>query len=208
MSKENINININTNINSSLLLSIDIGVKNFAYCILNETSQSIVAWECFTLTKEKNFISLLKSLIDGLKERHSLFEKCCKVIVERQPKCNVKMQKVATALLTYFLIHYPVVPIIEYSSKYKLNKTTLMNINLTKEQEDKLQQIKTNYCRRKKMSVFCCENYLENSSKQDQDEKWIKYFQQSKKKDDLADSYLQGRAYILHYSKIQDAYKV
>ena len=54
---------------------------------------------------------------------------------------------------------------------------------------------KTTYSERKKLSIMYTRQILSNNNNL---HKWIKIFNEHKKKDDLADSFLQGRWYLIN----------
>ena len=66
-------------------------------------------------------------------------------------------------------------------------------ISATNKLKEFIQNKNTTYNERKKMSIKFTLNILEKNIKLN---KWIEYFNKHKKKDDLADSFLQGRYYL------------
>jgi len=188
----------------SVVLSIDVGIIHFAYCLYNIKEQLILKWECFSIlsnedkTKTKRkFFSLIKTLQDllkALKLRNDIFQQANVILIEKQPRCNVKMQKISTAICTYFLLECPNSKVKEYSSKHKLNKLEDHDKIVCVEQLEKIAKIKSAYSRRKKLSILYCLHIIQSSSG---NKEWVYYFNQSSKKDDLADCFLQAKSFCV-----------
>ena len=95
------------------------------------------------------------------------------------------MRIVEALLNSYFVIKgvtvptIPVEKVIIYSAKHKLGSNTIKG--------------KTNYRERKKLSMTRCEKYITTTNQPDE---FIKLYNSSKKKDDFADSLLQGLSYL------------
>ena len=62
--------------------------------------------------------------------------------------------------------------------------------NYCKEHDIEIPKCKTNYLMYKNTSILVNQHILKD------DEKWLNYFNSNKKKDDLADAYLQGIDYF------------
>ena len=151
-------------------LSVDIGIKNLAFCIC-DSGHKIVDWKVVEI-QNTNVRVMIESI-------HQLFEQYdfqC-IILEKQPSRNIKMRMVENTLAVYFIMS-GVSKVIQYSPKHKLGdigKTT---------------RGRANYTLRKKMGISMCGKYIE-----EHETEWIEYFNKHKKKDDLADCLLQYIAY-------------
>jgi len=168
------------------VLSIDVGWKHLAYCILKE--KEIIEWEIINLCEEDLNVNTLsiENLIENCKKgiEKFVFEKTTqlknfstnvKVFIESQPMGpftkNIKT-KILSHLLQY-LFSIENIEIKFISSKKKLS--ALMN---GKE--------KIPYQKLKKLAIEHCKELLLNT-------KWLEHFNNLKgKKDDLADCFLQG----------------
>lgn len=124
--------------------------------------------------------SKLINLIDiGIKIKKILTERfdlklINKILIENQISTIAnRMSKVQGMLTQYFIDNN--ITNIEYISSS--NKLKIYNVN------------KNNYSNRKKASIEITKKILKNN-------KWIERFEKNKKKDDLADSFLQGLWYI------------
>tara|TARA_Y100000816_G_C26103586_1_gene585595 strand:- start:765 stop:1541 length:777 start_codon:yes stop_codon:yes gene_type:complete len=154
------------------ILSIDIGLKNFAYCIVND---KFVIEEWCIYDAGKTPIQYMK-FIDELK----LYTKATKVIIEKQPTKNVKMKQFENMLYSYFIIkgildqESPIKTIEIFNPKLKLGKYNIKGFK--------------NYRERKKISIELCNIFI---TKETQKDEMIKMFKNSKKKDDLSDCLLQ-----------------
>ena len=106
------------------------------------------------------------------------------VLIENQiaPKAN-RMKSIQGMLTQYFIMK--TVSIIEYISS-----------------ENKLKHIdtsKSSYSERKKIAIDECSKFLQNNNND-----WITFFNNHKKKDDLSDSFLQGIWYLNKYIIIRN----
>ena len=147
-------------------------------------------------------IDVLKiELIKKLEERKD-FLSADSIIIENQPSMkNPKMKAIASTLYDYFLIR-GIFDKKHNNSKIKKvkfmspsNKLKVANENDTK----KLVKIKGNeaktYKLTKSLSVKYCRELIETN----ESNKWLDLFNNHKKKDDLADCFLQG-LYFIHLS--------
>ena len=159
-------------------LSIDIGMKNFAYCIIDDDFK-IKEWNVLDIGKSP--LNMLKSI-----DKLDLQSKCQKVVLEKQPTKNVKMKQLENMLHAYFIIkgHMNTDSNISYIDIFNpKNKLGSSHVKGAK-----------NYRERKKISVELCNLFL--SFQNNQDSAFIHKFKNSKKKDDLSDCLLQGIVYM------------
>ena len=163
--------------------SFDVGTKNLAFCILD--NNRIQSWNVLEISYRNNeqlCVNVVKAL-DAFEELLNVDT----VVIEKQPSKNNKMRIVEALLNAYFVINgatkdtSPITKVAIYSSKHKLGSNTIKG--------------KTNYRERKKLGVTRCAEFLKETADV-QDERFAKMFTQSKKKDDLADSLLQGLSYM------------
>lgn len=217
-----------------IILSFDIGIKNLAFCQLN--NDKIIDWNiiniscndicqytnnnnikcdktatlkneniclCNTHSKLKNFKDIkfkkIKSnnsifnigikLVDEL-NKYPQFLECDEVIVENQPSLkNPTMKSVQMILYSYFLIN-----------GVKSDNSNITNIEMINARNKlkvyKGPQIECKYKDTYKKNKFLAIKYTELMIK-NQEQKFIDLYNNSKKKDDLSDCYLQG-IYYLH----------
>lgn len=183
------------------ILSFDIGVVNMAYCILDSETKNISHWEVFSLCNGTE-IENTKDLVRKLDERPFVLD-CDLVLLEKQPSFNPKMRIMAEAVRSYLIIRGLVdnnktFKLMNYSPKHKLNcydKPMPDELKMTEEQKaDKTTSGKGKLYRiRKKQSIYHCEQLIKDQSEE------IKstYEVAQKKKDDLADCYLQVLSYVM-----------
>lgn len=170
------------------VLSFDIGIVNMAYCVLDGDTNKIVKWEVFSLCNSSD-IENTRDLIIQLDKRPDIFDHVSVVLLEKQPKVNPKMRSMASALRMYLTIRGMVDKslnflIIDYSPKHKLR---CWDGPVPKIDD------KSDYRRRKKLALFQCEKLLDT-----QEPEIVEIFNKSqKKKDDLADCYLQGLSWLM-----------
>jgi len=171
------------------ILSFDVGILNLAYCIFNTETLKIEYWEIIKLENLKDHGKLHVNLITELDKRKHLIDGIDTILIEKQPSFNPKMRIIAGCLQTYFFIRgvvdspNKIGTIKFFSPKHKLKCYNGTEIAVTG---------KTKYLQTKQMSIFICKEKLEEYSEPDE----IKnMFELSKKKDDLADCYLQALTY-------------
>ena len=165
------------------VVSIDVGIKNLGVCMLD--GGVISFWHCFNLGDAKDETNHLKSLKDVLDSKPELTTSIDVVLIEKQPFCNPKMRVISSALHMYFVMK-GITKIIQYSPKHKL-KLCLEY----KKPEGKKETASSKYYSNKKRAIESCRNIISN-----EEPNWIATFETSKKKDDLADSFLQAKSYI------------
>jgi hypothetical protein len=191
------------------ILSFDVGIVNLAYCIIEKNENQdpkILYWEIIELTKKGNTFSahiatsgiaeLYLTLITQLDQRQHL----CNVdivLIEKQPSFNPKMRIIAGCLQTYFYIRGVVDKRTEkirsvefFSPKHKLKCYTGPELDISSK-NGKI--VKGKYAQTKKMGVAIAKVKLEEYS---ESETMIKLYNDSKKKDDLSDCYLQALTYL------------
>lgn len=163
-----------------MILSFDVGIKNLAYCLIDdsENTWNILDWNIIDCTSSNHILTLIKEL-DTLPH---LLESTV-ILIEKQPSFNPKMRIIGGCLYTYFTLRIAHeqnrnVKIMFYSAKHKLKNVNVAQVTA-----------KTKYLRNKKLAIEETKYLLSESE-------WLKYFMSNKKKDDLADSLLQGLSYI------------
>lgn len=165
------------------VLSIDVGIKNLAYCCLTRTK--INAWGVIDLGVKQNSSTeaITKALVTSLDSKKEYFNDITHVIIEKQPARNPKMRYIEGMLSSYFYIRGiqdgNVSSVTSYSPKHKLGSNTFRG--------------KCSYSDRKKLSISRCREFIQNS---DENEGFKLFFDKSKKKDDLADTLLQGLSFL------------
>lgn len=164
------------------VLSIDVGIKNLAVCILDvgPAESEIEYWNVLETTGLKDLFEQLdvEVCLDGATH----------VVIEKQPSFNPKMRGVASALETYFLIRGQldsdaVSRVVSFSPKHKI---ALCAARIPTPAVPKSKR----YRMHKKIAIEECADRISTSST------LTEFYSSHKKKDDLADSYLQGLAYI------------
>lgn len=168
------------------ILGIDCGTKNLAYCIYNSDDKIIEKWEVIDITNLKcTYIPQI--CIDYLENNKHLLE-CDKVIIEKQPPRNAKMRVMEASLYSYFILYgklsnlSSIQNVETYSAKYKLGGMLGLSG-------------KKSYSARKKAAIAKVKDVL-SPQNMNNDDTWLRYFYEHKKRDDLADSYLMILAYI------------
>ena len=161
-----------------MILSIDVGIKNLAMCLLDEDRQNLVVeWDVSGVPpqhKDGVYVSLRKHL-----DERPWVLNANTILIEKQPDRNKKMVSVMHFLHAYFIIKNPDAETILYDARHKI--------------PDVAGPGKAQYNKRKKVSIERCEAFIRNGPINTH---WLETFQKSKKKDDLADTVMQALSFV------------
>ena len=160
-----------------MILSIDVGIKNLALCLLDPKDKRIVQWEVGDVPPESTD-GLFRALCRHLDAREWLLD-AQTVLVEKQPFKNKRMKMVENFLHAYFIIKIPGGEVIEYDARHKI--------------PDVVGAGKAQYKKRKQTAVTRCAEFLDSC---ETNRCWLETFKTSKKKDDLADTVMQALSYV------------
>ena len=177
------------------ILSFDVGIKNLAYIIFDCDNNNITIdkWDIICLVdknikcSEINLIDLGKNIFNKFNEtfKHKTFDH---IIIENQIGQNAIRMKCVQGMIAQWFIDNNFDNIKFISSSHKLNY--IANIYDLKETIKSL-----DYKNKKKMAILILKSFLnENNNFFNHD--IVNMFNQHKKKDDLADCFLQGYYYI------------
>ena len=176
------------------ILSFDVGIINLAYCVFDTDLCKILFWEVINLENHNSsYNKLYINLINELDKRKQCLLDVNLVLIEKQPSFNPKMRIIAGCLQTYFFIRgvvdaplgHDIKNVEFFSPKHKLKCYT--GPPLLSDSKNK-----SKYSQTKKMGVLITYSKLEEFNEPSE----IKdIFEKSKKKDDLADCYLQAVTY-------------
>lgn len=157
------------------LLSIDVGIKNLALCLVENETKKILKWDVGGVPPCHED-GLFVCFRDHLKERPWILE-ADTVVIERQPDRNRGMRTVQNFLHAYFVIHNKNTVI--WDAKHKV--------------PDVCGPGKKMYLKRKKVSIERVHEHLKTETV---NAHWLDTFERSEKKDDLSDTYLQALSYL------------
>lgn len=161
-----------------MILSIDVGIRNLAMCLLDENNNNLVTqWDVSGVPPEHKD-GLYVSLRDHLDERPWILDAQV-ILIEKQPDRNKKMISVMHFLHSYFIIKCPGAETILYDARHKI--------------PDVAGPGKAQYNKRKKVAIERCEAFIRQD---DVNAHWIDTFVKSKKKDDLADTVMQALSFV------------
>jgi hypothetical protein len=184
------------------VLSFDVGIINLAYCIFDSNECKIKHWEIITLDNTAaNYSKLYINLIKELDKRTFLLD-VDNVLIEKQPSLNPKMRIIAGCLQTYFFIRGvvdsidPIKTVEFFSPKNKLKCYTGPELTVPG---------KSKYAQTKQRGVLIAKSKL--TEYQEPLER-LYFFENSKKRDDLADCYLQAVTYCTFKKLINVSQKV
>ena len=182
------------------ILSFDVGIVNLAYCIFDSDLLKILEWKIISLENIKDHCKLHVNLITELDNRKQLTNHIDVVLIEKQPSFNPKMRIIAGCLQSYFFIRgmidaeYKMKVIKFFSPKHKLKCYSGPELVI-------IGKNKSKYSQTKKMGVLICQAKLNEYSESTEIRE---LFEKSKKKDDLADCYLQALTYCIFEKLINE----
>lgn len=171
--------------------------ENLLYCKCHAPKKSMAY-------KNKNEIfDLNKKIINKLDEYPELYD-ATHIVIENQPTTNMKMKTIAAIVFNYYTLRIGIdldsddlVTISYINPMHKITKIPYNGPKLNI-------QTKTKYQRYKQTAVKYASHYIQH------DDNWIDFFDSLDKQDDLADSFLNGIAFIVLYfsqmklSELQD----
>ena len=163
-----------------MILSFDIGLKNMAYSIITTNTEhmqlEIIEWSLVTL-ESTNIYSLADSIIETC---HRLFSgrMFTDILIENQPCMKAPtMKSIQMIIFTYMRIHFKDANIYMCSAanKLKVSKNKVLG--------------KLTYTEKKKRAIELTKEYIQGTP-------FEPFFLSCKKRDDLADAYLQAVYYV------------
>jgi hypothetical protein len=161
-----------------MILSIDVGTKNLALCLLDEDAGNLVRhWDVDGIPPQHTdgvYVSLRKHL-----DARPWVLTAKTILIEKQPERNKKMISVMHFLHAYFIIKCPDAETILYDARHKI--------------PDVAGPGKAQYNKRKKVSIERCEAFIRGGTV---NAHWLDTFIKSKKKDDLADTVMQALSFV------------
>lgn len=157
-----------------MLLSIDVGIKNLAMCLIDPGTKKIHEWEVAGVPPQSSD-GLFPSLKKHLDARHWVRQVPGTVLIEKQPDKNRTIKSVEHFLHTYFLCSGK--EVIIWDARHKI--------------PDVAGPGRAKYLERKKASIERCRTFIQATNPD-----WVGHFDAHKKKDDLADTCMQALSYI------------
>lgn len=142
--------------------------------------------------------------LDLNEEQNKEIENSISVIIEQQPRTNMKTIRMASQIIFFYAMkklennkeNFPITKIVGYSAK---NKTKYYVLGKDEEPiPERIMKLKSLYSRRKQISIEHTKRIL---LKRPQEKEFMEFFLKHKKKDDLSDCYLQGLSYISRFGK-------
>lgn len=165
-------------------IAVDIGVKHFAYCVINDNE---IDFNIIELSKNNN--DIINDLIEFIEKRHSL---PFVLIIEQQVINNVKAMIIQNILMTICKLKN--IDYVLFNPKLKFNYI-------------EGEKIKLSYKQRKNKSIDYARIYLNKFHKE---QNMLDIFEQFDKKDDVADAIVMAVMYKLNMdkNKIKDTFKL
>ena len=160
---------------NKMIISIDVGIKNLAMCFIDSDTKRIIEWEVASVPSERQG-GLLPALKEHLDRREWLRD-AKTVVIERQPDRNKKMKAIEHYLHGFFCGRG--LDTIVFDAKYKI--------------PDVVGPGRKQYIKRKNTAIERAREWVTTNSL---NSSWLDFFNNHKKKDDLADTVMQALAYI------------
>ena len=163
----------------SLIIAIDVGVKNLGLCVYNLVSNKVVFWECVSLVPNGRYVpsNNVSYIHDFLSKYECFFADAFVVLVERQMRANMRIIESCLHFANY-------------------EKCVIINARSVKLHYDISAK---NYRGNKAKAVEWADLFTQNNASIFID-KLVHNFTSSKKQDDLADSLLMVMYYLDTYS--------
>lgn len=171
-------------------LSIDVGRKNLALCLLRPGPDPVGREDVIVRWTVTSCEPTPRGLRDAL-DRLGWALECEEVVIERQPNRNATMSRLQHYLEMYFVVHDKAVTVID--PKHKLSFAAGTPWWPTEDLPN------WNYRTRKRLAVQTMTAFLEASGQ----EEWAAVLRGSSKKDDYADSALQAMAFAHHVRRLE-----
>lgn len=167
-----------------MYISIDVGIKNLAYVVYDK---DIIEWKVIELCDKSQNASKL-NMIDIGKKLHEALEMIqfpvTEIIIENQIGQNAIRMKMLQGMITFYFISKGMTNIHYWNAGNKLKRFI---------------KSKTTYSQRKKYSVQITREIVSKSFPSQ-----TSYFETHKKKDDLADCFLQLLDFLGKQSKLPE----
>ncbi len=168
--------------------SIDLGTRNLAWCVLNDYGtghEKIQEWKLIDLGAEDFNKTDIATCVELLLKKLEDFPEVDHVFLEQQPVSRVGVSNIKTKVLSHIC-----------QAHFVLRNTPVQFVSALRNKELKTDEGKDlSYAQRKKAAVEKTKALLKD------DKKWLDYLLTFKKKDDLADCYLQAFTPIKKKSK-------
>ena len=180
------------------ILSFDVGIKNLAYCVL-DSSHKIYHWGVINvlegITTKKVDPDMTTNLVFDKLDALPDIANVDRVVIENQPSLkNPKMKTMQIIILSYFVNRQRTsnTSIQKIDCFAPRNKLNIYQAPRRNEIEEAI-TCKSVYSRTKKMSVEFTKDMISDQTE------WLALISNSKKKDDLADSFIQGACYLARF---------
>lgn len=157
-----------------MILSIDVGIKNLAMCLIDPGTKKIHEWEVAGVPPQSSD-GLFPSLKKHMDARSWACQGAGTVLIEKQPDKNRTIKSVEHFLHTYFLCNDK--EVIIWDARHKV--------------PDVAGPGRAKYLERKKTSIERCRAFIQATNPD-----WVSHFDAHKKKDDLADTCMQALSFM------------
>ena len=159
-----------------MILSIDVGIRNLAICLLDDKAGNLVRhWDVDGIPPQ-HADGVYVAMRDHLDARPWVLT-ADTILIEKQPERNKKMVSVMHFLYAYFIIKCPRAETILYDARHKI--------------PDVVGPGKAQYNKRKKVSIERCEAFIRDGST---NAHWLDTFLKSRKKCGLGLGHDRGRS--------------
>jgi len=200
------------------ILSFDLGIINTAYCIVRISDLRIIRWGLFNIKDSTNEGSCTK-LVKHLDRLNLCSGRNVLIVIEQQPRCNVKTIVISGQLQMYFVLEKltllqeaeeaeeaedsenegtsvdkvgSIQKIVGHHAKHKIKYYQARPEDPPWPERITKLSSKGSY-KTKQTLIEHCRRILGHHQ---ESKKWIDFFEANPKRDDLADSFCQALSYI------------
>lgn len=156
--------------------SFDVGRKNLACCVYDNSARKILFWHVFDLGDNCRGTGVHREMYRQFENEWAVLGSTDLVLVERQPRTNPQMRVIEAIVEAYFVMKGK--RCLDYSSRHKIKLDSSINT----------------YAARKRASVEATKKFLDEEP-DGADANIRAIWKASKKKDDLGDAFLQACSY-------------
>lgn len=179
-----------------VVLGFDFGTINMAFCLVDVETLKIMNWGLFSIkdsTNEGTCIKLAQQLekFDLCKDEYQTI-----IATEIQPRCNSKTIMISGQLYMFYALQKikekkNILKIVGYHAGNKIKYYVPREGD--EPMPERISKLKNGHYKTKQTVIEHCRRVLKHNN---EDKKWIDFFENSLKRDDKSDAYISTLSYI------------